>query len=450
MIDIVIPNNNLNERKYILDIICNEFLGLKYNIEVNEEISNWEINFEEKKIIIEDHFFNKYPKDLEYLNRDNIPVSIEFGKNRFTPEEDIPIVYGNDKIDVSEEKIVCGMDIFASSFFMLTRWEEYINKKRDNHNRFPASESLAYKNNFLDRPIVNEYVEMLWNMLIFLKIDQKRKIRKFTVLLTHDIDHIRAWDSLNKFLYRLSSDIIKYKSLINIYKNIIYYLKIKLNFKKDPYDTYEYIMDLSEEIGVKSYFFFMGGGLTKNDSNYIKQIDLTKKIINNIEKRNHYIGIHPSYITYNNPQQLKKEIIKLEELATNKIKFGRQHYLRFEIPTTWQVWEDNFMEFDSTLCYGDTDGFRCGVCYEYNTFSILTRKKLKLKEKPLIMMDANSIEIVTPAIMKKNVILLIDKVQKYQGEFVMLWHNSSFNIHKWQKYENVYIGLLNYLKKVRK
>jgi len=450
VIDITIPNNNLNERKYILDIIFNEFLGLKYNIEVNETISNWEVNFGDKKIVIEDHFFHKYPKDLEYLNRDNIPVNIEFGKNRFTPEEDIPIVYGNDKIDVSEEKIVCGIDIFASSFFMLTRWEEYVNKKRDNHNRFPAKESLAYKNNFLDRPIVNEYVEMLWNMLIFLKIEQKRKMKKFTILLTHDIDHIRAWDSLNKFLYRLFSDIIKYKSLVNIYKNVIYYLQVKLHLKKDPYDTFEYLMSLSEKINVKSYFFFMGGGVTENDSNYIKQKKITKNIINSIEKRDHYIGIHPSYATYNNSLELKKEIIKLEELSTNKIKFGRQHYLRFEIPTTWQIWEDHFMEFDSTLCYGDIDGFRCGVCYEYSTYNISIRKKLKLKEKPLIVMDANSVEIVTPKTMKKNVILLIDKVKKYQGEFVMLWHNSSFNIYKWEKYEKIYIELLDYLKKVSK
>ena len=73
--------------------------------------------------------------------------------------------------------IECGIDIFASSFFMLTRWEEYVNKIRDMHNRFPAYASLACKNNFLDRPIVNEYVEMLWNMLKFLGCKQEKKKR---------------------------------------------------------------------------------------------------------------------------------------------------------------------------------------------------------------------------------------------------------------------------------
>ena len=130
MIKLKIPNNNLNERKYILDIIFNEFLGLEYKIETGSK--NYEILLENnKKLIIKDTFFNKYSKDLEYLKLENIPKKIE------------------------------ELDIFAASFFMLTRWEEYVNKNRDIHDRFPATESLAYKQGFLDRPVVNEYVEEL-------------------------------------------------------------------------------------------------------------------------------------------------------------------------------------------------------------------------------------------------------------------------------------------------
>ncbi len=86
-----------------------------------------------------------------------------FSKNDFIVEKDIPIIYGTDKLEITEQNqniITCGIDIFASSFFMLTRWEEYVNKNRDRHNRFPAIESLAFKNDFLSRPVVNEYVEM--------------------------------------------------------------------------------------------------------------------------------------------------------------------------------------------------------------------------------------------------------------------------------------------------
>ena len=118
MLKIIIPNNNIAERKYIIDIIFCEFLDLDYLLELGS--NNYQIIFENKKILeIEDKFFNKYPKDLEYLRYENIPKNIK------------------------------DLDMFSASFFMLTRWEEYVNIKRDKHNRFPATESLAYKQGFL-------------------------------------------------------------------------------------------------------------------------------------------------------------------------------------------------------------------------------------------------------------------------------------------------------------
>ena len=137
MLKITIPNNNIAERKYILDIIFDEFLGLEYKVEARREKGegDWEIDLENgNKLIVEDHFFNKYPKDLEYLKLENIPSKVEFAQNQFIVENNIPVIYGNSKLETKNQKlktIICGIDIFASSFFMLTRWEEYVNKNRD-------------------------------------------------------------------------------------------------------------------------------------------------------------------------------------------------------------------------------------------------------------------------------------------------------------------------------
>ena len=148
MIKITIPNNNLDERKYIIDIIFNEFLELEYNLQVGS--TDYEIVLEnDKRLIIKDSFFSMFVEDLEYLSLENIPKGIKFVKNDFIVENDIPIIFGNKNLDITTNEIVCNIDIFASIFFMLTRWEEYVNKNRDNHHRFPAYESLAFKNNFL-------------------------------------------------------------------------------------------------------------------------------------------------------------------------------------------------------------------------------------------------------------------------------------------------------------
>ena len=121
-------------------------------------------------------------------------------------------------------------------------------------------------------------------------------------------------------------------------------------------------------------------------------------------------------------------------------------FLSFEVPTTWQIWEDNNMKWDSTLTYPEKEGFRCGTCYGYSVFNILTRKKLKLKEMPLTVMEVSMVgyQNLTPEIMWKRIVKLINKVKKYNGKFILLWHNSNFNSNFWVKYKIIYEEIIKY------
>lgn len=402
MIKIYIPNNNIFEREYILDIIFNEFFGLEYSVEYNSD--NYKIILKNSKCLnIQDTFFNKFPNDMEYLKLENIPESIK------------------------------DLDIFAACFFMLTRWEEYVNKNRDKHNRFPATESLAYKQEFLDRPIVDEYVDMLKNQLLELDSSLKFKKLKKKIYLTHDVDELYKWKSFKHLFRVFAGDILKRKNLNLAVKTVKEYILVKLKRIKDPYDTFERIMDISEKNKKVSSFYFMCSGNTKYDNRYKIDENKSLDLIKEIKQRGHNIGIHPSYNSYNNDAQFKKELYLLESITGQKITEGRQHYLRFEVPVTWQIWENNGMLIDSTCGYADKDGFRCGTGKEFSVFNILTRKKLKLKERPLIVMDGtlfdyNNYEL-TEAINK------IDSFKKKSNTLTLLWHNSYIkNFDFYEKY----------------
>ncbi len=443
---ITIPNNNLQERQYILDILFTEFLGLDFEIKTNDSIPDWIIEFNSSKLIFKDDFFHQFKDNLSYLKLENLPKKVNYVSNDFIVEADIPILYGNDELSVKENEIYCGIDIFASSFFMLTRWEEYVNENRDNHNRFFAIESIAFKNNFLDRPIVNEYVEMLWNMLVHLGYSQQRKERKFSFMTTHDVDVPLRYRGFFPIIKMVGGEILKRR---NFKKGISIFLDacmVKLKIRKDPFDTFDYFMNLSEKADVKSYFFFMGKGQTKYDNFYRTDDKFIKKLVEKIKKREHHIGMHPTYNAYNQKEQFEQEKQELEKNLSTQIKFGREHYLRFEVPATWQIWEDNNMEWDSTLGHADKEGFRCGTCYEFPVFNFLTRRQLKLIEKPLIVMEGSFTTYqpnITPEYMQKIIEELIKKVQKYNGTFVFLWHNSTFNTPEIGKYEKVYKNILS-------
>lgn len=433
MIKITIPNNNINERKYILETIFNDFLDIEFILKF-ENIDIWKIELNNKTLIFKDSFFNKFPNNKEYLEDKNIPKKVNFTTNKFIVEEDIPIIFGDETLNIEENKIVCGIDIFASSFFMLSRWEEYVNKNRDKHNRFPAYESLAFKNNFLNRAVVNEYIEMLKNMLLNLDNSLKFKEYKYELIVTHDVDMLYRWMSFKQVLRIVLGDLIKRKKLKLALNNLKEY------FFKDPYDNYDYLMDISESISVKSHFYFMSGGVTNYDNRYNIKSKKVKKLIKKIKKRGHNIGIHPSFNSYNNKNLLEQELKTLEEVTKESIKEGRQHYLRFEVPTTWQIWNDLKMKIDSSCGYADCEGFRCGIGEEFFVFNILTQEKLKLKERPLLYMDDNRLE-GERVLNEKDLIFMIKNIKKisikYNTKCTILFHQNIF-ASKEVNYREVY------------
>jgi len=444
-IAIYVPNCFVPEITYIINILFGEFLGLDYLIKIESNMKDYEIHLPNgNKLVIENHFFSHFEDGLNYLNEAYIPKTVIFAKNNFILEGDIPVIYGSDRLEIGNSKIICGIDIFASSFFMLTRWEEHANKTRDNYDRFPAWASLALKYNFLERPIVNEYVEMLWKTMKYLCPGLGRKQHIYKVLLTHDVDNpFMVYDQGWYQLFRnIGSDLLKRRNLNLAIQRAT--CKIRNDPKFDPANTFDFIMDLSEKHGLRSEFYFItnhtAGSL--DGSGYSIESPQIRSLMRRIYDRGHYIGLHASYNSFRNSQQTKKEFEKLvmvaEKLGIKQDSWGgRQHYLRWENPTTWQNWEDAGLDYDSTLTFADYAGFRTGTCYKYPVFNILTRKTLQLHEKPLIVMDGTLFGQNYMNLRIEDALRYVEHLSKccrlFGGTFVLLWHNS-YLIEQWQKH----------------
>ena len=448
------PADNWSERSYIIHILFNEFLGLTYQLEPDPDLSDYRIVFENgNEIIIWDHFFSKYKKDLDYLSIENLPQKIGYYSGQFAPVKDIPVLYGDSEVMIEQKdgasvRIQCGIDIFASAYFMLSRWEEYVSTEKDHLHRSSARSSFAYEHQFLSRPVVNEYNELLWNMIIYADHQQSRRKREFSALLTHDVDFVLRWYNVFNIIKALMGDLLKRRSLKAFFSNTQDFILTKLGIRKDPFNTYDYLMTLSEQRGLQSHFFFMSFKKQKQLFNYRLTHPFVRKLMWEIDDRKHMIGFHPDFNSFRNPGQWKREHQRLDAIAPQKIKCGRQHYLQFEVPGTWQLWEDMGMEWDSSLTYDDEPGFRTGTCYNYSVYNFLTRKKLNLIEKPLIIMDKSLVfhhqELDQEGLlgMARD---LIDQVKKYNGEFVILWHNNCFNAREWEPYKGLYPSILDSL-----
>jgi len=430
MINIETPLNYTQERKYILDVIFVTFLGIEYDLkQVDRDDVLIFINSDEVKLSLPDVFFST--PETSWLNEESLP------KQPLKSWNSTVVIYGELNEENSRDSYI-PIDIFGSAFFMLTRYEEIAKKDRDVHGRFPMSASLAFQEGFLERPIINEYLEILWLSMKRLWPELKRKKRDCRMLLTHDVDSpfLYAFLSTKTILRMFFGDIVKRKSSTLAIKNFSNWMKVKLgNLNADPCNTFDFIMDLSEKANLKSVFYFMTDATnTKTDGHYDIDNKQIRALIRKIHKRGHEIGLHPSYHTYCSYDQLKKEFDKLikvcsEEGVQQAEWGGRQHYLRWKNPDTFQNWNDAGLHYDSTLGYAGHAGFRCGTCYEFPVFNLKTRKKLKLIERPLIFMEVSILDekymnMGTGDLAYEKIESLINLCKKYSGDFTLLWHNS--------------------------
>jgi hypothetical protein len=447
MITIQIPSSYEPERRYILSLLFREFLNLNVQIQLADRRDVHIATGDGRKLVIADGLFG-VPGD-QWLKPSSLPrqpLKIWNLKtaaiNPMTVSSSIPVIYGKDPVSknfftVSDGQMSLGLDIFGAAFFMLTRYEEVVKQSRDNHGRFPARASLAHQEGFLDRPIVNEYLEILWACLKKLWPQLQRKPRHFRIHLSHDVDVplCIVGRSSARVMVSTAGDVVKRKKPALARRRLRSFVQVR---RKGPdadiCNTFDFIMSLSERHDLRSSFYFITDrSAGKVDGSYSMADPWVRGLLRRIHKRGHEIGLHPSYNTFRNPAQIKRELeILLEVAEAENIRQeewgGRQHFLRWEAPTTWQIWEDAGLAYDSTLSFADHAGFRCGICYEFRVFNLKARRSLDLRERPLIVMEATVLAKRYMHLTSERALQEVRKLQErcklYNGDFTLLWHNS--------------------------
>lgn len=443
---VTVPPSYREERLYILSVMLKEFLGLEYQVAYGgPETVSISQNSSQASVTMPDCLFAT-PAE-RWLTPASLPKQpleswdpFPLGIGRDIVPSPVPVIFGvtaaeRGGIDSAgaNNQVFVPIDIFGSCFFMLTRYEEVAKGDRDEHDRFPTDASLAKLEGFVERPIVNEYVEILWVCLKQLWPSLRRREREYRLCLSHDVDQTlcvvaKPPKQVGK---RILGDLVVRRDPSLAYQSAR--AALIRDPKCDPCNTFDLMMDVSEKCGTASAFYFMTDlGDSPYDGRYDIDHPWTRKLIRRIVERGHTIGFHPTYGSYLMPERLRSEFQRLrraadEEGARQDSWGGRQHFLRWQNPATWQHWEDAGIDFDSTVGFADAIGFRAGCCYEYPVFNLGSRMQLRLTEKPLIFMevavlsgDGSEREYVFETAMRINEIC-----RKFKGDFTLLWHNSN-------------------------
>lgn len=332
-------------------------------------------------------------------------------------------------------------DIFAAGFYLISRYEEYLPHVQDEHERFPADESIAYKNGFLEKPVIDIWAYKFLEALKEKFPDFEYKNRNFKQISTVDVDAAFAYKhrGIVRNIGGIINDILHFR-----FKNLWNRILTLLKFKPDPFDTFDRLIRLKKSRDIETKFFFAVGDYTTFDKNISYRNSKFQSLIKSVSDYAE-IGIHPSYFTLSDAEKTKKEKTRLENITNTPITFSRQHYLRLKIPETYQNLIDLDIVEDYTMGYAKFPGFRASTCTPFYFYDLDFEIQTPLKIIPFAFMDTTLKDYMNLSSEESlvKIMELKQSVNQVNGTFVSLIHNETLSgINGWEGWRDVYNKLI--------
>ena len=328
-------------------------------------------------------------------------------------------------------------DPFASSFYLLSRYEEYLPFTPDSHGRFPAEASLAVRCGFLQIPVVDHYIRLVARVIHKehpeIAIDEP----KFKGLSTIDVDQAfaykykgagRAWGALVR-------DVISLK-----WRRVTDKFLVFTGLKPDPFNSFSGIKEVHSRLNLHPIFFFLLGSHGAYDKNINPNHSAMKMLLKSTSDWAS-CGIHPSYASNQNNQLVQKESALLAERTGKKVVDSRQHFLKIHLPYTYRHLAEAGIARDYSMGFADLPGFRASTSMPFMFYDLRAEEQLPVELIPITYMDGTLKDYMGLSTEQAYdvIIELARQVQKVGGTFVSLWHNHSLsNYGEWKGWNEVF------------
>ncbi len=328
-------------------------------------------------------------------------------------------------------------DLFAAGFYLVSRYEEYLPHIRDSNDRFDAHSSLAWQHGFLGKPVVNQWALLLKEKLSARYPELELPVKRYRFVPTIDIDNAYAYRQ--KGFMRTVGGYAK--ALLNLnFEDIRLRTRVLARLSRDPYDTYDYQLELQKKYALKPVYFFLVGDYGVNDKNLSTQNRRFRELIRHISDYAE-VGVHPSYGSNKDSSRLQVEIGRLKTILHREITSSRQHFLVLKFPNTYRNLLERDITDDYSMGFANETGFRAGICTSFNFYDLDLESETALRVHPFAAMDAtlNLYMHLTPDDAIETVKQLIREVKNVNGVFMSLWHNETLSDEKqWKGWKRVY------------
>ena len=418
---------------YIFNHIFGEMLGLEPKcIHDKEEFNAYEgpkLNYsfqpidDELYIMADDLLFERGISDHE----------ISFGE--YLDEKCFFLTYN--------KKSAFPFDLFSASFYLITRYEEYLPFIKDKYGRFDAEESLAFEKGFLRKPLINIWVLDLAKKLQSLFSDLELSFSEYKFISTIDIDAAFAYRQ--KGMLRTAGGYVK--DLIHLdFDEMNTRTQVLLRKQGDPFNTFDYQFEIQRRYNLQQIYFILFADYGTNDKNTPTHSRIFRELIRWIADHAD-VGIHPSFTSNSVSGKLKNEISLLSKTLHDEVVKSRQHFLILHLPSTYRNLINQGITDDYSMGYASQIGFRASVCTSFLFYDLEMENTTTLRIHPFAAMegtlrDYNKFDAENAISQYREI---IDEVKAVDGTYISIWHNESLSDQKrWKGWREVYEKMIEY------
>ena len=340
---------------------------------------------------------------------------------------DISVVPWEDSIGFCGvgEKSALPFDVFSATFYLLSRYEEYLPHVKDELGRFPPQESLAFREGFLNQPVIDIWAYRFWDALKVHYPDLDNVSREYNV--HHIVEASRPFEFSQRGFLRNFTGFCQDLFRLRL-KRILLRSRVLLYVRKDPYDTFTWIINASKKNGAKlSVFFLLGEGFSYTEDLNTKRKKV-KLLVKQVADYTH-VGLIFSFHSLLDALRLKREKKQWEELIHRSLQNTMSDQFKVGLPNTYRNILELEVRRDFSMLYDSGIGFRAGTCTPFLFYDLDYEIKTPLVVHP-VCGNTKSLYDLKEDDQRIAIESVVEEVKKVNGTFSLVFSNRDFTSEK--------------------
>lgn len=320
-------------------------------------------------------------------------------------------------------------DIFAASFFIVSRYEEYLHQKKTDED-FRAGKSLQNKWKIIDRPIIDEWAMILKNIIRTkypdFKFHEKQFIQQPTINFNVVPSAPQGFINQGKFL--LNSFFNKENKFFTTKFDQLTGLEVKTN-------EVLFALDKTFEKTRTSPVFFIA--FPNVSENYISLNGFDKML-----SRRPVGLLRPCANDKQKISDIKEGLQKLQSVLPEQVNLNSQQLEVLKFPICYLNLLSSGVSVDYSMGYYETAGFRAGTCTPFNWYDLQLEKVTPLVIKSYCFSDF-ALQYLSGEVIKNLIGYYINAVKVVSGSLFSSWQLRSVSDHlKYKKLSTAFKEML--------